>query len=60
MVERLHAEFTRALAAPDLREKMLNLGAEPVGSSPAAFEAHVKAEAAKYARLVRASGARVD
>ena len=29
-VARLHAEFTRALAAPDVREKMLNLGAEPV------------------------------
>src|SRR5689334_23894443 len=37
IVERLHAEFTRALAAPDVREKMLALGAEPVGSRPEEF-----------------------
>ncbi len=60
VVERLHAEFTRALAAPDVREKMLNLGAEPVGSTPDEFAAYVKAEAAKYAKLVKASGAKVD
>jgi tripartite-type tricarboxylate transporter receptor subunit TctC len=60
VVERLHAEFTRALAAPDVREKMLNLGAEPVGSTPDEFAAYVRAEAAKYAKLVKASGAKVD
>ena len=60
VVDRLHAEFTRALAAPDVREKMLALGAEPVGSTPEQFAAYVKAEAAKYAKLVRTSGARVD
>src|SRR5688572_1800379 len=32
-LDRLHAEFTKALAAADVREKMTNLGAEPVGSS---------------------------
>jgi tripartite-type tricarboxylate transporter receptor subunit TctC len=60
VVDRLHAEFTKALAAPDVREKMLNLGAEPVGSTPEQFAAYVKAEAAKYAKLVKASGAKVD
>ena len=60
VVDRLHAEFTRALAAPDVRERMLALGAEPVGSTPEQFTAYVKAEAAKYAKLVRTSGARVD
>jgi tripartite-type tricarboxylate transporter receptor subunit TctC len=60
VVERLHAEFTKALASPDVREKMLALGAEPVGSTPAEFAAYVKAEAAKYAKLVKASGAKVD
>jgi tripartite-type tricarboxylate transporter receptor subunit TctC len=60
VVDRLHAEFTRALAAPDVREKMLALGAEPVGSTPEQFAAYVKAEAAKYAKLVKASGAKVD
>jgi tripartite-type tricarboxylate transporter receptor subunit TctC len=60
VVDRLHAEFTRALAAPEVREKMLALGAEPVGNSPEEFAAYVKAEAAKYAKIVRSSGAKVD
>jgi tripartite-type tricarboxylate transporter receptor subunit TctC len=59
-VDRLHAEFTKALAMPDVREKMLALGAEPVGSTPAEFAAYVKSEAAKYAKLIKASGAKVD
>jgi tripartite-type tricarboxylate transporter receptor subunit TctC len=60
VVERLHAEFTRALAAPDVRERMLNLGAEPVGSTPEEFAVYIRSEAAKYARVIKASGARVD
>ena len=59
-ITRLHTEFTRALAAPDVREKMLNMGAEPVGNSPAEFAAFIRAEAEKYARVIKASGARVD
>jgi tripartite-type tricarboxylate transporter receptor subunit TctC len=60
IVERLHAEFTEALAAPDIREKMLDLGAEPVGSTPADFAAYIRSESGKYARLIKASGARAD
>ena len=56
----LHVQFTRALAAPDVREKMLALGAEPVGSRPEEFAAYIKAEADKYARVIKASGAKVD
>ncbi len=59
-LERLHAEFTKALAAPDVREKMLNLGAEPVASRPEEFAAFIRAEAEKYARVIKASGAKVD
>lgn len=60
IVDRLHDEFTRALAAPDVREKMLSLGAEPVGSTPAEFAAYIRAEAEKYARVIKASGAKAD
>ncbi|MBK6982717.1 MAG: tripartite tricarboxylate transporter substrate binding protein [Betaproteobacteria bacterium] len=59
-IERLHAEFAAALAAPEVREKLLAMGAEPVGNTPAEFAAFVKSEAAKYAKLVKASGAKVD
>jgi tripartite-type tricarboxylate transporter receptor subunit TctC len=60
IVERLHAEFTKALAAPDVRERMLNLGAEPVASSSGEFAAYIRAESGKYARIIKASGARAD
>ena len=60
IVDRLHTEFTRALATPDLREKMLALGAEPVGNRPDEFAAYIRAEAEKYARVIKASGAKAD
>src|SRR5687767_54065 len=59
-LDRLHAEFAKALAAPDVREKMVNMGAEPVGNRPEEFAAFVGAEAEKYARVIKASGAKVD
>ncbi len=60
VVEVLHDEFNRALADPAIREKMLALGAEPVGSTPAQFAAYIRSESAKYARIIKASGAKAD
>ena len=45
---------------PDVREKLVGLGAEPVGDSPEEFAALVKAEVVKWADVVKQSGARVD
>ncbi len=59
-LDRLHAEFTKALATPDVREKMLALGAEPVGNKPEEFAGYIRAERDKYARVIKASGAKVD
>ncbi len=60
VVNVLHDEFNHALSDPDIREKMLALGAEPVGSTPAQFAAYIRSESAKYARIIKASGAKVD
>jgi tripartite-type tricarboxylate transporter receptor subunit TctC len=60
VVDRLYSEFTRALAMPDVRQKMIDLGAEPVGSKPAGFAAYIRSEKEKYARVIKASGAKVD
>jgi tripartite-type tricarboxylate transporter receptor subunit TctC len=60
VVEKLHGEFTRALADREVREKMLILGAEPVGGRPEEFAAYIRAEADKYARVIKASGAKAD
>jgi tripartite-type tricarboxylate transporter receptor subunit TctC len=60
VVDRLHREFTRALAVPGIREKVVGLGAEPVGNRPEEFAAYIQREADKYARVIKASGAKVD
>ena len=60
IVLRLHDEFVKALNAPDVREKMLALGAEPVGNTPAQFAAYIRSESEKYAKVIQASGAKVD
>jgi tripartite-type tricarboxylate transporter receptor subunit TctC len=60
VVQRLHDEFVKALSDPGVRESMLRLGAEPIGSTPAEFAAYIQSEARKYARVIKASGARVD
>jgi tripartite-type tricarboxylate transporter receptor subunit TctC len=60
IVKRLNNEFVKALAAPDVRETMLKLGAEPVGNTPGEFAAYIRSEAQKYAKVIKASGAKVD
>ena len=60
IVDKLHAEFARALGQADLRERMVKLGVEPVTSRPEEFAAYIRSEAEKYARVIKASGARVD
>jgi len=60
IVDRLYTEFTHALAMPDVRQKMIDLGAEPVGSKPAEFAAYIRSEKDKYARVIKTSGAKVD
>ena len=60
IVDRLNTEFTRALSAPDIRERLARMGAEPSPMSPEAFANFVRAEQAKYERIVKASGARIE
>jgi len=60
IVNRLHDGIVRALAQPDVKERLAAMGAEPVGDTPEQFGAFVKSEIAKYAKVVKDSGARVD
>ena len=60
VIGKIAADVGRLVASPDMRERMLALGAEPVASSPERFTVFIRDEIDKWGRLVRASGARAD
>ena len=60
-LSRLRGEIQKLLADADFREKVRNLGGlEPFVTTPEEFAALIRAEHAKYARVVKAAGAKVD
>ena len=48
------------LNLPETKERFIALGAEPVGNKPEEFAAYLKSEIAKWGKVVRESGAKVD
>ena len=60
IVTRLQQEVARAMATPQLKDVWAQQGASAGGNSPSEFGAFVKAEIAKWAEVVKASGARID
>ena len=60
VVDRLNQAFTTALRSPEMRERLARMGAEPAPMSPADFSQFVRSELAKYEKVVKFSGARVD
>jgi tripartite-type tricarboxylate transporter receptor subunit TctC len=60
LVAKLHGEFVRILNLPDIRERIVADGSEPVGSSPEAFRQFMLADLAKWSKVVKDSGAKVD
>ena len=60
VVARLNEAFRKALATPEMRERLKNMGAEPAPTSPEQFAAFIRAELAKYEKVVKFSGAKVD
>ena len=60
LLTRLHAELIKILNAPDIRERIVADGSEPVGSSPEEFRQFLLADTDKWARVVKASGAKAN
>ena len=60
LLRRLNTEIVKIINMPDVREKLIALGAEPVGDTPEQFSAYVKAEVVKWSDVVKKSGAKVD
>lgn len=58
--EKVAAEVARILALPDVKDKMLTQGATPHTMTPKQFDAFLKTEVTRLAKVVKASGARAD
>ena len=60
VVEKLNADLVKALADPDLKKRYADLGVEPVSSTPEFLGDFIKAEAARYAKLIKDANIKVE
>jgi tripartite-type tricarboxylate transporter receptor subunit TctC len=60
IVNKLNAEVLKILAMPDVRERFLALGVEPLGSTPEEFGTHIRAQMDKWAKVVKDAGVKAE
>jgi len=60
IVMRLNAELNQVVASPTFKEKVAAIGSEPMSGTPEQFAAFIRTEHAKWAEVVRRSGAKID
>jgi tripartite-type tricarboxylate transporter receptor subunit TctC len=60
IVTQLNREIVAALASPDMKDRLQSMSARPLGGTPEQFTAFFNEETTRWARVVKASGAKVD
>jgi tripartite-type tricarboxylate transporter receptor subunit TctC len=60
VVSRLNQEIAHALHLPEVSERLLSQGMEPTSNAPEEFAAYIKSEMTKWAKVVKASGAKAE
>jgi tripartite-type tricarboxylate transporter receptor subunit TctC len=53
VINKISTETARILQLPDVKPRLAEQGAEPIGSTPEQFSAHIKAEIAKWAKVIK-------
>lgn len=60
IIDRLHQEITRAVRAPEMKDRLTSEGLEVVASTPAEFTAHIKSETEKWANVIKSMGIKAE
>jgi len=60
IIDKIHAEVAKALQSPDVREKLVAMGSDPVGSTPDEFRAYIKQEHARWGKVIRENNIRAE
>jgi len=60
LIRRLHQDFVKVIALPDIRARFAELGMEPVGNAPKELAAVIQSDLAKWAKVIRDSGAKPE
>jgi tripartite-type tricarboxylate transporter receptor subunit TctC len=60
IVSRLHTEVARILRTPEVKQRLTALGAEPVGNTPDEFGAFIKAEMARWGKIIKEKNIRSE
>ena len=60
VISKLNAELARSISPPEIQKRMLDLGLEPAVNTPAEFATFVKADIARWARVVKEAGVRTE
>ena len=59
-VARLNTQIAKVLALPDIRERMLAMGTEPVSNSPEEFSLFIKSESQKWSKIIHDKNIRIE
>ncbi|MBI4189471.1 MAG: tripartite tricarboxylate transporter substrate binding protein [Betaproteobacteria bacterium] len=60
IIQRLHRETVRVIHLPEVKERLLKSGVEPVGNSPEEFGAYIKSDMVKWGKVIKDAGIRAD
>ena len=60
LIVKLHADITRTLAAPEVRDKLVTLGFDLVGGTPDAFATLIRNDIARFGKLIKAAGIKAE